>query len=265
MTNRRQLVSGVLTAAILLSTAPALAQQANADPGFPATGPISGYMDFHYNKANGEDGILDFHRFVLILSHSFSPRLRFVGELELEQAYVDFLLSRRLNLRAGMLLMPVGIINERHEPPVFNGVERPFVDTFIIPTTWFDVGAGAFGEIGRGLRYRVYAVAPLDSLEFNADEGIRGGRQKGSEDNVPNLAFTGRVEYLRVRRLTLGASIWNGSSNFATPTLKTPVAVDEFDARYTVDRLELRGEFAQVHIGDAAHHRREHRATRWGG
>jgi hypothetical protein len=266
MTNRCQL-PGVFAAALLLTAAPATAQQA-PDPGFPSTGPISGYMDFHYNKADGQDGVLDFHRFVLILSHAFSPRLRFVGELELEhafvegleesgeleleQAYVDFMLSRRVNLRAGMILMPVGIINERHEPPVFNGVERPFVDTFIIPTTWFDVGAGAYGELGAGLRYRAYAVAPLDSLEFNADEGIRGGRQKGSEDNVPNLAFTGRLEYLGVRRLTLGASVWNGTSNFATPTLKTPVTIGEVDARYALERLELRGEFAQVNIGDAA-------------
>ena len=110
-------------------------------------------MDFHVNKLEREDAIIDFHRFVLIMSHSFSPRIRFVGELELEhafvegleeageveleQAYVDFLITRGFNLRAGMVLVPMGIINERHEPPVFQGVERPFVDTVIIPTTWF--------------------------------------------------------------------------------------------------------------------------------
>jgi hypothetical protein len=71
------------------------------------------------------------------------------GELELEQAYVDFLLSRRFNVRAGMLLMPIGLINERHEPPVFYGVERPFVDTVIVPTTWFEVGAGVHGELAQ--------------------------------------------------------------------------------------------------------------------
>jgi len=225
-------------------------------------------MEFHFNKADGEDGILDFHRFVLLLSHSFSSKIRFVGELEvehafvegleeageleLEQAYVDFLLSRRLNVRAGMLLMPIGIINERHEPPVFNGVERPFVDTVIVPTTWFDVGAGIHGELGRGLRYRAYVVAPRNSLEFNAEEGIRGGRQKGSEDNVRNFAFTARTEYLGLRHLTLGASVWSGESNFATPRLAPSVTVGELDAWYRRDRLELRGEFAQVHITDAA-------------
>ena len=127
-------------------------------------------MDFHFNKPELEDGRLDFHRFVLLVTHAFCDRIRFVselelehalvegleeaGELELEQAYVDFLLSRGFNVRAGMLLMPVGIINERHEPPIYYGVERPFVDTVIVPTTWFEVGAGVHGEIGRGWRYR---------------------------------------------------------------------------------------------------------------
>lgn len=242
--------------------------QESSDAGYPATGPLSGYMDFHYNKADGEDGILDFHRFVLLMSHSFSPRIRFVGELELEhafvegleeageleleQAYVDFLLSRKLNVRAGMVLMPVGIINERHEPPVFNGVERPFVDTVIVPSTWFDTGVGIHGDLGRGFRYRGYLVAPLNSLEFTADEGIRGGRQKGSKSNVRNLAVTGRLEYLGLKGLTLGASLWTGQSSFETPLLDTSVTVGEVDARYRRERLELRGQFAHVRIGDAA-------------
>jgi hypothetical protein len=234
----------------------------------PTTGPLSGYMDFHFNKADGEDGVLDFHRFVLLLSHSFSSRLRFVaelelehalvegledaGELELEQAYIDFLLSRRFNLRAGMVLVPIGIINERHEPPVFNGVERPFVETVILPTTWFEVGAGIHGEVGPGLRYRAYALAPLDAAEFTSDEGIRGGRQKGSESNVRNVAFAGRLEYRGLRGLTLGASAWGGDSSFALPRLDTAVRIGEVDARYRRERLELRGLFAQVGISDAA-------------
>ena len=115
---------------------PASAQQPAAAGGAAAsrTGPISGYMDFHVNDAQHADPVLDFHRFVLLFTHSFSERVRFVselelehavvspetgGELELEQAYVDFLISRPFNLRAGMVLAPVGVINERHEPPVF--------------------------------------------------------------------------------------------------------------------------------------------------
>jgi hypothetical protein len=261
----------LLAAAILLGAAmPSAAQEPAADRerGFPATGPLSGYMDFHFNKPDGQPGVIDFHRFVLLLNHSFSSKVRFVGEvelehafvegleeageLELEQAYIDVLLSRRVNLRAGMVLVPMGIINERHEPPVYNGVERPFVDTVIVPSTWFEAGAGLHGELGRGFRYRAYLLAPLNALEFNADEGIRGGRQKGSNANVRNVAWAGRLEYRAVRGLTLGASVWTGESSFEAPRLDTTVRIGEFDARYRRDRLELRAQFAQVGISDAA-------------
>jgi hypothetical protein len=246
---------------------PAEAADAGASP-YPQTGPLSGYMDFHFNGVQGQDAVLDFHRFVLLFSHSFSDRIRFIGELELEhafvegleaageveleQAYIDFLLTRAFNIRAGMLLVPMGIINERHEPPVYNGVERPFVDTVVVPSTWFDVGAGVHGEIRRGLRYRGYVMAPLDALEFTADEGIRGGRQKGSEANVRYPAFAGRVEYVGLPGLTIGASAWSGRSSFAAPRLETTVRIGEMDVRYQRRRLELRGQFAQVAITDAA-------------
>ena len=251
---------------LLLASTQAVAQTPPGDA-VPTTGPISGYMDFHFNKGEAEDGVLDFHRFVLIVSHSFSPRIQFVaelelehafvegleerGEVELEQAYVDFLVTRPFNVRAGMLLVPMGIINERHEPPSFQGVERPFVDTFIIPTTWFENGAGVFGEVGRGFRYRAYVMAPLNALEFSADEGIRNGRQKGSRSDVRNVAYTGRVEWVGVPGLTLGASAWSGKSSFLAPRLDVQVRVGEADVRYRRNRLEVRGEFAQVWIDDA--------------
>src|SRR5688572_25935503 len=124
MTAGLRLAAFVLLLLVLPTRTPAQTTAA-ADDGYPSTGPLSGYMDFHFNKGDGDDPVLDFHRFVLLLSHAFSPRLRFVGELELEhafvegleesgeieleQAYIDFLLSRGLNVRAGMLLMPIGI------------------------------------------------------------------------------------------------------------------------------------------------------------
>jgi hypothetical protein len=225
-------------------------------------------MDFHYNKVEFEDGRLDFHRFVLLVTHQFSDRIRFVGELELEhafvegleeageleleQAYVDFLLSRAFNVRAGMMLMPVGIINERHEPPVYYGVERPLVDTVIIPSTWFEAGAGVHGEVGRGWRYRLFVTSPLNAAEFSAEEGLRGGRQKGSDTNIGRAAFTGRVEYVGLRGLTAGASFWSGSSGFEfRPRFDVPVQVVEADARYSRDRLELRAQVAHVGIDHA--------------
>jgi hypothetical protein len=246
-------------------TTAASAQTSGADGS--STGPISGYMELHLNHPEVGDPILDFHRFVLIVNHSFSPRIRFVGELELEhafvegleesgeveleQAYVDFLLTRAFNIRAGMLLVPMGIINERHEPPVFQGVERPFVDTVIIPTTWFDGGAGVHGEVGRGLRYRAYVMAPLNAAEFSADEGLRNASQKGSEAIVRSAALAARAEYFGFPHLTIGASFWNGQSNFALRRVDANVRIGEADVRVKRDRLELRGEFAYVTIGDA--------------
>ena len=216
-------------------------------------------MDFHYDNRQDEDAILDFHRFVLLFNHSFSDRVRFVaelelehavvsneteGELELEQAYVDFLLSRQFNIRAGMLLAPVGIINERHEPPVFHGVERPFVDTVIVPSTWFDVGVGVHGELRGGFRYRAYAMAPLDATGFSAEEGIREGRQKGAPANARSLAGTGRVEYIGQPGLVLGTSFWSGDTGFRDLRFDTSVTIFEFDGRYRVGEFEGRGQYA---------------------
>jgi DtxR family Mn-dependent transcriptional regulator len=250
---------------LLLAAAPALAQAAGPRP--PRTN-LSGYMDFHYNKPEFADGTLDFHRFVLLVTHSFSDRIRFVseveiehalvegaedkGELELEQAYVDFLLTRGFNVRAGMMLMPVGIINERHEPPVYYGVERPFVDTVIVPTTWFETGVGIHGEVGRGWRYRAFVTAPLNAAEFNAEDGLREGVQKGAEANAGRIATTGRLEYVGLRGFTLGASWWAGRSGFEfRPRFDVPVTVAEADARYSRNRFEGRLQVAQVWVDNA--------------
>ena len=239
------------------------AQSSQAPPS-----PISGYMDFHLNKPVDDPAppILDFHRFVLLFTHQFSDRVRFVGELELEhavvegleeggeleleQAYLDFLAKPSLNFRAGMLLVPIGIINERHEPPVFHGVERPFVDTVIIPTTWFEVGAGIHGSLPRGFRYRTYVMAPLDATEYSAEEGLRGAAQNGSEAQVRNVALTGRLEYLGLRGLQTGVGFWRGETGFNVPSVQTKTGLFEFDARYARDRLEARGEYAHVFISN---------------
>lgn len=226
-------------------------------------------MDLHYTRTEDQDAQLDFHRFVLLVTHEFSPRLRFIseielehgfvegledaGELELEQAYLDFLLSRRISVRAGMLLMPVGIINERHEPPMYYGVERPLADTVLIPSTWFEVGAGVHGELGNGWRYRAYLTSPLDASAFSADEGVREGRQKGNQTNIGSAAVTGRLEYVGVRGLTVGASGWTGRSGFQfRPRFDVPVRLVEGDVRYSRNRFEGRAQFAQVDIRGAA-------------
>lgn len=240
---------------------------ANEGSAAPQTGPLSGYMDFHFNKPEHDDGQLDFHRFVLLVNHSFSDRLRFIGELELEhafvsgleasgeleleQAYLDFRIRPEINLRGGMVLAPVGIINERHEPPSFNGVERPFVDTFIIPTTWFDAGVGIHGAIGANWLYRAYVMAPLDATRITADEGLHETPQKGFISNARNVAQTGRLEYVGLRGLTLGASFWRGKTGFNFRRQDSRIGVMEFDGRYRSGPFAVRGEFAQVFVDGA--------------
>ena len=231
------------------------------------TGPISGYMDFHLNRPAQEDPQLDFHRFVLLFTHGFSERLRFTGELELEhgfvegaeesgeleleQAYLDFKVKPEFNLRAGMLLAPVGIINERHEPPSYHGVERPFVDTFIIPSTWFDAGVGIHGAFGPGWQYRAYLMAPLDATRITAGEGLAEARQKGFRSNVRNIAQTARLENVGFPGLTLGASFWRGKTGFNFRREDSRVGVIEFDGRYHTGPFAIRGEFAQVFVDGA--------------
>jgi hypothetical protein len=229
--------------------------------------PVAGYMDFHFNKPRGEPGQLDFHRFVMQFGHTFSERIKFwselevehalvegreeKGELELEQAYLDFLIKPWFNLRAGMLLTPIGIMNERHEPPSFNGVERPMVETVIIPSTWFDTGAGFTGDLGRGFRYRAYIMSGLDATGFDAEDGLAGGRQRGFQSSFRNPAKVARLEYQGIRKLTLGASAYTGHSGFNLRGINPRVDVFDIDGRYSWRRFDMRGLFAQVNISRA--------------
>jgi hypothetical protein len=229
--------------------------------------PVAGYMDFHVNKESGDSFRPDFHRFVLLFGHSFSDRIKFWSELELEhslveggeesgevaleQAYLDFLITPKFNLRAGMLLTPVGIVNERHEPPAFNGVERPFVESIIIPTTWRELGFGFTGDLGKGFRYRTYLTSALDASRFNAEFGIGEGKSSGLDTSMRNPATVARLEYAGVRRLTLGASLYTGLAGYNTTGINPRVTIANFDGRYSYRRLDLRGLFVNTWVSKA--------------
>lgn len=229
--------------------------------------PVAGYMDFHVNKEAGDAFRPDFHRFVLLFGHSFSDRIKFWSELEvehalieggeetgevaLEQAYVDVLIKPWFNIRGGMLLAPVGIINERHEPPSFNGVERPFVESIIIPTTWRELGFGLTGDVGRGFRYRTYLTSALDASRFDAESGIAGGKTSGFDASMRNPAFVGRLEFAGVRRLTLGTSYYTGLAGFQTPGINPRVTIAEADGRYSFHRFDFRALFANTWVSRA--------------
>ena len=187
---------------------------------------IGGYGELHYNalSQNDEDiRQLDFHRFVLFFAYQFNERARFVSEVEiehviasagnrgaveLEQAYIEIDLSERTRLQTGVLLMPIGILNETHEPPTFYGVERPIVETTIIPTTWYSAGINFSHRMDNGLRYDIMVSEGLKTEDPNSNVAaepfnLKAGKQKGSFADAFDLAVTGRVAYTGVAGLEL--------------------------------------------------------------
>jgi hypothetical protein len=178
------------------------------------------------------------------------------GEVEVEFAYLDYMNSRAFNARAGLMLIPMGLVNELHEPTTYLSARRPSVDRFILPTTWRELGAGIYGSAGP-IDYRAYAVNGLNAAGYTADEGIREGRQEGSEALVEDWAFTGRVDYTGVAGLLVGASIFTGDAGQGqfTPSgqpIQAPTTVWDVHGDWQWRGLWLRGVYAQTTIGQAA-------------
>ena len=187
---------------------------------------IGGYGELHANlledQVTGEDSnVLDLHRFVLFFGHDFNDRLRFMseleiehavsgdgkpGEVELEQAYIEYDWATGQSMRAGVFLVPVGILNETHEPPTFYGVERNPVEKNIIPTTWWEGGLQFHGGFADAWRYD---AAVHSGLYTDADDNyaIRAGRQKVAKAKFDSGAATGRIRWLGVPGLELSASV----------------------------------------------------------
>jgi cell division protein FtsB len=133
------------------------------------------------------------------------------GEVSVEFAYLDYLMRREFNLRAGLVLLPVGFVNELHEPPVFLGARRPEVERRILPTTWRELGVGVFGDVGP-FAYRGYVVNGLDAAGFDSTAPIREGRQAGSNARAEDFALTARFDFVGVPGLLVGASGYTGNS-----------------------------------------------------
>lgn len=181
---------------------------------------IGGYGEMHYNNLDSKKEI-DFHRFVLYFGHQFTDKLRFFselelehafsggdadGEVELEQAYIEYDLTPSQHLKGGVFLLPVGILNETHEPPTFYGVERNPVEKNIIPTTWWAGGAMLNGEIVPGWSYN-FAVHEGLNTKASKDYAVRNGRQKTSEAQADDGAATARVKWTGIAGVELAATV----------------------------------------------------------
>lgn len=177
------------------------------------------------------------------------------GEAEVEFAYIDYMRSRRLNARAGLVLIPMGLVNEQHEPTSFLGARRPDVEEVILPSTWREIGWGIYGEAGP-LSYRGYMVNGLNAAGYSADQGIREGSQEGSEALAESWAFTGRADFVGVPGLVAGASLFTGNSGqgrLAPSGEKIHGATTVFDAHvdWRWRGLWLRGLYARTAIAQA--------------
>jgi hypothetical protein len=228
---------------------------------------VGGYGEALLNAPFGPGAgpaIADLRRTILYFGFNFTDRIRFFSEIEfehalttsgkqgevaVEQALLDFMIARWLNLRAGMSLIPLSLVNLYHEPSTFNGVERPDADLFIIPSTWKQLVAGLFGAIGP-VRYQVYVTPGLRAEDFRADVGIRLGVQ----DNLVRTrdwGLTGRIDYAPLLGLNLGLGGFFTHSGQGDPNLgNVPVAVAALDVKFSRWGLSLRGQASYIYIGD---------------
>lgn len=179
---------------------------------------VGGYGELHYNAGDKDE--IDFHRFVLFFNHEFNDRLRFnsefeiehalagegkPGEVEIEQAFIEYDINAHLRARGGIFLVPTGILNEVHEPNTFYGVERNPVENRIIPSTWWEAGAALTGDFGDGFGWDAAVHSGL-ATNAGANYAIRSGRQKVAKAIAKDAAFTTRLKYTGIPGLRVSAS-----------------------------------------------------------
>ena len=236
---------------------------------------ISGYGEFNYNnyKSDERPTQADLRRFVIGVQHRFDERLTFhsevefehavvsrddEGEVEIEQAWLNYKFSDAANVKGGLFLIPLGILNETHEPPTYYGVERNEVETRIIPTTWRELGVGVHGLLGAsGLRYDVGITTGFDSGKLDdPSTGVRSAHQEGQLAHAHDLSVYGALNY-RSRGLLVGGGVFagdtgqNGASNPLLKGVDARLTMWDVHAQYKVGRLELQAVYADGKLADA--------------
>ncbi len=230
------------------------------------------FQDFDERDDSGErtgmNSEYDNLRAVLYFGYKFDDRIVFNSEIEYEHAStgeegevsvefatIDFLLHDSANVRAGLVLVPVGFINELHEPPTFLGARRPDVESRVLPTTWRENGVGIFGDAGP-FSYRTYVVNGFDASGFSASNGLRGGRQDGSRASARDMGFVVRADYNGVPGLLAGASFYTGESGQGAETISGDeiggkVTIVDLHADYRFRGAQFRALWSQVDVEDA--------------
>lgn len=238
---------------------------------------IGGYGEANYSAKVGEKGDntndADLERFVLYAGYKFTDNILFNSELEFEHATtgegseekgevsvefaaLDFFIDPMANVRAGLVLMPMGFINPIHEPPFFFGNNRPVVERSIIPATWREMGVGLFGQITPELTYTTYLVNGLNAEEFSSG-GIRDGRGGGSQAKAETFGYVARMDYTpqAVPGLTVGGAAYVGEAGqndtFAGKKASVFTQLYEAHAQWKYRGWEWRALGAWGHINNA--------------
>ena len=229
---------------------------------------VGGYAQVDYNQPESDNGNLDVHRLVMLLGYKFSDKVQFITEIEyehvkelyVEQAFLQYTIADNVNLRGGLMLVPMGIVNEYHEPTTFNGVERPNVDKSIVPSTWREIGLGITGKVDiASLRYQAYIFNGFASVNgekvLGGSNGLRNGRQKGAEStiNTPNLSA--KLDYYGVPGLRLGLSGYFGRTQAEDDVQELEgadvgISMVGLDARYINRRFSARAQYIQAKLSD---------------
>jgi hypothetical protein len=208
----------------------------------------------------GDAAGMKLRRAVLAVGHRFSDWLNTYGSVEvengttvgMEQAVLEVQPDRRFGTRAGLLLVPLGIINQLNDPATYLTVDRPLTDQIIIPTTWRELGAGVFGDVAERVAYQGYVTSGLDGAGFSADAPLRDARGNGRDVGLHDLAVSGRVDVTAVAGLDVGAGGYYGGATGGRPQLAgVRVGLLEADARYRGFGLDLRAEYAFLAIVDS--------------
>lgn len=234
---------------------------------------LGGYGEANYqsivsDKTTQNDNA-DFERLVIYAGYKFTDNILFNSEIEFEHgstdkggsvsvefAALDFFIDPIANIRAGMVLMPMGFVNTIHEPPFYFGNNRPEVERQILPSTWREIGVGLFGEILPDLTYTTYVVNGLNAANFTSD-GIRSGRQSGAQAKAEDLAFVGRLDYAPsfIPGLSFGGSAYLGNSGqeqkFAGVEADAFTQLYEGHVQWKYRGLEFRTLGSWGHIDDA--------------
>ena len=185
------------------------------------------------------------------------------GEVALEQFHITRLIVPEFNVRAGHLIVPVGLTNAHHEPINFFGSSRPEGETTIIPCTWHETGIEFLGKFGKGYAifdYEAMIVTGLNANGFDRNKWVRGGKQGLFEgDNFTSPAYVARLNYTGVPGLRLGGAIYYCPNTGANADKlitydeigKIPVTIWSLDAQYTDRYVTARANYLSGNIAHA--------------